>query len=77
MDLNRGQLIGNVPIPVRTCHATISRYAPPYPTVCCDIGYPMIAFDLTIPPPSFGLVAPAKQALREDESVVLSQGYHK
>jgi hypothetical protein len=33
----------------------------------------MIAFDLTIPPPSFDLVAPARQALREDESVVLSQ----
>lgn len=33
----------------------------------------MIAFDLTIPPPSFDLVAPARQALREDESVVHSQ----
>ena len=32
----------------------------------------MIAFDLTIPPPSFDLVAPAKQALREDVSVVHS-----
>ena len=33
----------------------------------------MIAFDLTIPPPSFDLVAPARQALREDESVVHSE----